>query len=386
MFNPAVEALNAPPVSIVLDWKSSYDGRHGDMIDMSQAVPGYAAHPDMLAALASAAASPDNARYGRVEGDDNLRAAYARHLSTLYATDVQPEHTHITSGCNQAFVAAALAVAGRGETILMMRPCYFNHESSLGMLGIKVGYVDCHDDNGLIPSYDDISAAITPDVRAVALVSPNNPAGTIYPPALLAEILALCKVKGIWLILDETYRDFLPLEAGAPHDLFARGDWQDHLIQLYSFSKSYCLPGHRLGAVTSGSAMIFQLAKIIDNIQICAPRAPQQAITPMLESLASWRDENRARIAARATIFSDVINRLDGWKLISTGAYFGYVQHPFDKEGSSDVAQRMARDVGVLTIPGTFFGAGQEHYLRFAFANAGRKVIGQLADRLRLLA
>ncbi|WP_332923765.1 aminotransferase [Candidatus Puniceispirillum sp.] len=385
MFNPAVAALNAPPVSIVLDWKSSYDGRHGDMIDMSQAVPGYPAHPDMLNALAQAAASPNNARYGRVEGDDNLRVAYAQHLNTLYAADIQSEHTHITSGCNQAFVAAALAVAGHGETILMMRPCYFNHESSLGMLGISVGYVDCHDDNGLLPNCEDISAAITPDVRAVALVSPNNPAGTIYPPDLLAEILALCKAKGIWLILDETYRDFLPLGTGAPHNLFATEGWQDHLIQLYSFSKSYCMPGHRLGAVTSGSAMIFQLAKIIDNIQICAPRAPQQAITPMLDSLASWRAENRARIAARATIFSDVITQLEGWTLISTGAYFGYVRHPFDNVRSREVAQRMAREVGVLTIPGAFFGEGQEQYLRFAFANAGREVIGHLAGRLRLL-
>ena len=69
MFNPAVEALNAPPVSIVLDWKSSYDGRHGDMIDMSQAVPGYAAHPDMLSALASAAASPDGSS-ARIDATD----------------------------------------------------------------------------------------------------------------------------------------------------------------------------------------------------------------------------------------------------------------------------------------------------------------------------
>lgn len=385
MFNPVVETLNAPPVSIVLDWKSSYNGRHGDMIDMSQAVPGYDAHPDMLATLAAAVAKPDNARYGRVEGDEDLRTAYAEHLGTLYGTSIQPGHTLITAGCNQAFVAAALAVAGHGETILMMRPCYFNHESSLNMLGIAVDYVDCRGENGLLPDYNDIAAAITSNVRAIALVSPNNPAGTIYPADLLAEILMLCKTKGIWLILDETYRDFLPLDLATPHNLFAINGWQDHLIQLYSFSKSYCIPGHRLGAVTSGEALIFQLAKIIDNIQICAPRAPQQAITPMLEKLASWRHENRIQIAARAALFSDVINGLDGWQLVSTGAYFGYVRHPFDEVGSRDMAHRMARDVGVLTIPGTFFGTGQEHYLRFAFANAGRDVIAQLPERLLLL-
>ena len=85
------------------------------MIDMSQAVPGYDAHPDMTAALTAAAADTDSAKYGRVEGDWELRSGYAAHLGDIYDTDILPEQTHITSGCNQAFVAAALAVAGQGD-------------------------------------------------------------------------------------------------------------------------------------------------------------------------------------------------------------------------------------------------------------------------------
>ena len=385
MFNPAITRLTAPPVSVVLDWRASYDGSKGALIDMSQAVPGYPAHPDMLQALADAAATPDAARYGRVEGDDGLRDAYATHLSTLYDAPIAPEQTHITSGCNQAFVAAALAVAGRGEEILMMRPCYFNHESALGMLGIDIAYVDCHSENGMRPLPADIDAAIGPKTRALALVSPNNPCGTIYPADLLDEIFQLCKRRGIWLILDETYRDFLPLNSDRPHRLFGHEGWQDTLIQLYSFSKSYCMPGHRLGAVTGGKALVDELAKIIDNIQICAPRTPQIAVAPMLTQLADWRQDNRERIAARSDLFSKVIAGMEGWTLLSTGAYFGYVKHPFTGTPSIEVAQRMAREVGVLTIPGTFFGDGQEDYLRFAFANAGRDVIAELPDRLGTL-
>jgi aspartate/methionine/tyrosine aminotransferase len=385
MFNPAITRLTAPPVSVVLDWRASYDGSKGALIDMSQAVPGYPAHPDMLQALADAAATPDAARYGRVEGDDGLRDAYATHLSTLYDAPIAPEQTHITSGCNQAFVAAALAVAGRGEEILMMRPCYFNHESALGMLGIDIAYVDCHSENGMRPLPADIDAAIGPKTRALALVSPNNPCGTIYPADLLDEIFQLCKRRGIWLILDETYRDFLPLNSDRPHRLFGHEGWQDTLIQLYSFSKSYCMPGHRLGAVTGGKALVDELAKIIDNIQICAPRTPQIAVAPMLTQLADWRQDNRERIAARSDLFSKVIAGMEGWTLLSTGAYFGYVKHPFAGTPSIEVAQRMTREVGVLTIPGTFFGDGQEDYLRFAFANAGRDVIAELPDRLGAL-
>ena len=76
---------------------------------------------------------------------------------------------------------------------------------------------------------------------------------------------------------------------------------------------------------------------------------------------------------------------LEGWELLSTGAYFGYVRHPYRDTASFDVAMRMAGEVGVLTIPGTFFGDGQEDFLRFAFANAGRDVIAALPDRLTAL-
>ena len=385
MFNPAISRLTAPPVSVVQDWRASYDGGRGQLIDMSQAVPGYAAHSDMTAALEAASANPDSARYGRVEGDLDLREAYATHLDALYGASVTAAEIHITSGCNQAFVASVLAVAGHGDEILMTRPCYFNHESTLGMLGVGIGYVDCHAENSMLPTPVDIDASIGPNTRALAIVSPNNPCGSIYPAGLLTDIFTLCRDRGIWLILDETYRDFLPVPDARPHDLLATDGWQDTLVQLYSFSKSYCMPGHRLGAVTAGSGFVFELAKIIDNIQICAPRAPQMAVTPMLKDLAGWREENRQRIAARSAIFGEVMSGLDGWELLSTGAYFGYVRHPFAGEASLDVAKRMARESGVLTIPGTFFGDGQEDFLRFAFANAGRDVIAALPDRLSAL-
>ncbi|MGC6453899.1 MAG: aminotransferase [Candidatus Puniceispirillaceae bacterium] len=385
MFNPAISKLTAPPVSVVQDWRASYGGDKGALIDMSQAVPGYAAHPAMIAALEAAAADPDSTKYGRVEGDWDLRCAYAGHLGNVYGAEIAPAEIHITSGCNQAFVAASLAVAGQGDEILMTRPCYFNHESTLGMLGIGIGYVDCEARNGMLPAIEGLAAAIGPRTRAIAIVSPNNPCGSIYPPALLASIFALCRARGVWMILDETYRDFLPLGEARPHDLLSQDGWQDTLVQLYSFSKSYCMPGHRLGAVTAGSAFIDELAKIIDNIQICAPRTPQMAVTPMLAELADWRQQNREKMAARSALFAEVMTALPGWQLLSTGAYFGYVKHPFEGEGSLDVARRMARDVGVLTIPGTFFGDGQEKFLRFAFANAWRDVIAELPDRLAAL-
>jgi len=382
MFNPAITQLTAPPVAIVQNWIDLYDGHCGPLIDLSQAVPGYPAHADLLAAMGAAGADPESLSYGAIEGEIQLREAYAAHMAERYAVSVSPEEVIITAGCNQAFITAAMAVAGAGDQVLMTRPAYFNHDSTLAMTGVQTGFVETRAEDGFIPSVDSITAAITPQTKALALVSPNNPTGAVYPSGQLEAIAACCRRHGIWLILDETYRDFLPPEA-MPHQLLA-GDARDRVILLYSFSKSYAIPGHRLGAITAPVEAVSQMTKIMDNIQICAPRAAQRALAPMIAALAPWRDENTARMAERARAFRAAFARQDDWQIASMGAYFGYVRHP-GMAGSLAMAEALVRQAGVLTIPGGFFGDGQEPFLRFAFANAETEAISQLPERLNLI-
>ncbi len=381
-FNPLVEKLSPPPVPSVLAWAKSYDGSRGPLIDLSQAVPGYPAHPDMLAWLGEAAASTAYTGYGAIEGEAVLRDAYAAHVAGLYGAVITADNIHITSGCNQAFICTAMAIAGAGDTILMTNPYYFNQETTLSMLGIHVELVPCDAGAGFLPEVDAIAAALRPGIRALALVSPNNPTGAVYPPELLGRIYEACRAKGVWLILDETYRDFLPDASAAPHGLLSAEGWQESFIGLYSFSKSFCIPGHRLGAITAGPAVIEQVTKIMDNLQICAPRSAQAAVAKAIPALADWRQTNRAEIAARADALRDVMSRLPKWKLQAVGAYFAYVRHPFPDIDSQFIAEKLAKLAGVVCLPGDYFGEGQENYLRFAFANADAETIRKLEERL----
>ncbi len=376
--NPAVDALSAPAIPAVQAWARAYDGAHGPLIDLSQAVPGYPPPPEMLRWLGEAAASPTMTGYGEIEGEPDLRAAYAAHLSALYGARVDAAETHITSGCNQAFVAAAMVLAGAGDTLLMTNPRYFNHESTLAMMGIGVQTVDVDPAAGFLPDPEAIRAAL-PGAKALALVSPNNPTGAVYPPAVLEAIFEACREAGVWLILDETYRDFTDTR----HGLMAREDWREGLVQLYSFSKSFCIPGHRLGAITAGAPVITAIAKVMDNLQICAPRAAQHAVARAIEPLADWRAGNRAEIETRAQAMRETMAKVPEWEIAAMGAYFAYVRHPFEGRSSAAVAQGLAETVGVSCIPGAFFGEGQERYLRLAFANADAGVIAGLAERLR---
>ena len=382
MFNPAITQLTAPPVAIVQNWINAYDNAHGPLIDLSQAVPGYPPHPDLITALKDVAADQSSLSYGDIEGEPSLRQAYAQEMTRVYGQPLAMDQILITSGCNQAFIISALTVAGAGETVLMTEPGYFNHESTLSMLGIKTASVPALAEHGFIPRLDDIAQAITPTTKALALVSPNNPTGAIYPPDHLSAILTLCHDRGIWLILDETYRDFITQDAPR-HDLLNHPG-RERLILLYSFSKAYCIPGHRLGAVCTSTNAIQEMAKIMDNIQICAPRVGQQAIAPMIHSLQGWRQDNNEKMAERAAAFRQAFDDIAGFEIAAMGAYFGYVRHPF-QDTSLNVAETMAKTVGILTIPGDFFGKGQERYLRFAFANAEVAAIQQLPERLSAL-
>lgn len=380
--NRVVSDLSTPPIPEVQGWSAAYGGTYGPLIQLSQAVPGYAPHPDLLRWTAEAALDTEAAGYGLIEGEPELLSAYSAHASALYGCDIRPDEVQITAGCNQAFYVALMTIASRGNEVVLTNPNFFNHEATLRLLGLRVRYVDCVAENGFLPDPADIAAVIGSRTAAVVLCSPNNPTGAIYPPELLKEIYQVCAEKHTWLVMDETYRDFLAPNAGAPHGLLSEPDWHQTFIQLYSFSKSFCIPGHRAGALIAAPGIVTETVKVMDNLQICAPRPAQLAVAKALPALADWRAANTAEMQRRSDAFRDALEHLPRWKLRAIGAYFAYVEHPYAGVSSREVAKELAEVKGIVTLPGTYFGTGQEGYLRFAFANADVETIGFLRERL----
>ena len=382
--NPLVRGVGAPPVALGAAWGAAYDGRSGPLIDCSQAVPGHPPPALLAEALGRAAQAPAVARYGPIPGDPAFRAAYAAHVSARYGTEIAPERVVVTAGCNQAFVAAIVALARAGEAVLLPTPWYFNHQMTLAMLGIEARPLPTRPEDGFLARPEAVEAAIDDRVRALVIVSPNNPTGAVYPPATIERLFAICRERNIALILDETYRDFLDPEAGPPHRLFGMESADTHLLSLYSFSKAYAIPGHRLGAVVAGTGMVGELVKVIDCVQICAPRVPQAALAAdgMIEALAPFRDETARAIAARAALFRDTIAGVPGWDLLQIGAYFAYLRHPFRGVSSRIVAEALAERMGIVALPGSFFGPAGEDFLRVAFANVGDAAVAEIGRRL----
>jgi aspartate/methionine/tyrosine aminotransferase len=380
--NPLVLATEAPPIPIAQAWKARYKGRCGPLIDLSQAVPGHPPPKSLLDRLGEAASQPEASRYGPIIGDLALREALAADISARYGGQVAVEQVAITAGCNQAFFVAMQTLAKAGDAVILPSPWYFNHKMTLDMLGIEARPLACDPRNGFLPDPGVAEALIDHRVKAIVLVSPNNPSGAVYSETLIASFHALASRHGLGLVLDETYRDFLPLSANRPHGLFAEPGWDTNLVHLYSFSKAYAIPGQRLGSIVAAPRLIAQAAKILDSLQICPPRSAQIALVASIKETRDWRETVRCELALRAEACRAEFAEAKEWRLASIGAYFAFVAHPYKDETATAVAERMVTQAGVLGLPGPYFGPGLEGYLRLAFANVERDRLAGLGKRL----
>jgi aspartate/methionine/tyrosine aminotransferase len=381
--NPALLHTDAPPVMEARRWlEGVIHPAHRPLINISQAAPIDLPPMALRQAIADAALhNPDAHLYGPVLGLPALRAEVATQFSAAYAGRISANQVAITQGCNQAFCAAISVLAGAGDEVILPTPWYFNHKMWLDMQGIGAIALPCG--AGMIPSADDAGALITPRTRAIVLVTPNNPTGAEYPAETLTAFRDLARAHGLALIVDETYRDF-DARSGAPHDLFA-SDWDDCLIQLYSFSKAYRLTGHRVGAIVASESRLIQIEKFLDTIAICPSQLGQIAALWGMQNLGQWLAGERAEILARRAALQAGFAQVDGWQLLGCGAYFAYVRHPFDM-ASPDLARDLVGKASLLALPGTMFRPkGDLHgarELRIAFANVDSIALGEVCARL----
>ena len=388
--NPNLARAIASPIMEAVGWLADNPPPAGRAaINLSQAVPAGPPSDAVRKAMADAALTDTSAHfYGAVLGRDALRDEIARAWRDIYAGDIAPAQVGVTAGCNQAFCAAILSLAGPGDEVILPTPWYFNHQMWLQMTGLKAVPLATNQD--CLPDIDSAAALITDRTRAIVVVSPNNPTGVEYPPALLRDLLALARDRGIALIVDETYRDYHSAD-GPPHDLFAQPSWPENFIHLYSFSKIMRLTGHRIGAIIAHENRVAEIEKFLDTMTICPSQMGQIGALKGLETLEETRARERAIFnGRRAALQAEFAKGVGKWRLISSGAYFAYVEHPFDMT-SREVCQRLVADQSVLILPGAFFGPSRaeggdgtaEKTCRVAFANVDEAGIAELARRMR---
>ncbi|PFH46845.1 hypothetical protein AMATHDRAFT_7327 [Amanita thiersii Skay4041] len=403
-----------PPIPLANAWAESYKPTPlRPLIDMSQGAPG-TPPPKLLRDALADVVRRDGVNgggwgYCPWNGEKEMREGIAREVRTIYRgrgqegveVDVNEDDVAITSGCNLAFVAVVMSVAGAGDEVILPVPWYFNHQMDLTLLGITPVSLYTFPSEGFLPSVSRCEKRITSKTRAIALVSPNNPTGATYPPSLIASFLQLARKHNVALILDETYRDFIT-SPDPPHSLFSQHpsqpSWRENLIHLFSFSKSYLIPGHRLGLIIASPTLLTQLRTILDSLQICPARPMQLALAPLLPSLRPMIVEEALKIEKRHRLFKERLPK--GWEVGSAGGYFAFVRHPWGGKGAfgpsgkdEELCQRMASDLGVVALPASFFSPKEEEeegscarlggwqpedWMRFSVANVDDEKIVEL--------
>jgi len=379
-----VNQVQTPPIDEALNWLDDDLHHHdaGSFFDLAQAAPDYPPPDDMLDYLADVVKTGHAFRYTPILGLISLRDALAEHMSDDYKASVNPCEVAITAGCNQAFAVTMKALVEPGSEVLLTSPYYFNHKMWLDMEGINSVLMPLNSDHGFVASARDAETLITPNTKAIVLVTPGNPTGATVPPDELLRFYQLAKSLGITLILDETYKDFRADNAPA-HNLFNQPDWQNTLVQIYSFSKVYSLAGYRVGSIVAGENVLSEIAKVLDCVAICPSHIGQLAALYGIQHLDLWRRANRGMMLDRAGVMKSSFADPDlSYQLHSLGAYFAYVQHPFDDELSEIVARRLAGDYNLLCLPGSIFGPHGEHYLRFSYANLEQRSMLDVVRRL----
>ncbi|ETX16571.1 hypothetical protein OCH239_01735 [Roseivivax halodurans JCM 10272] len=378
------ETTFAPPVMEARRWLEGVTFPAGrPLLNVSQAAPVDPPPEPLRAAMAEALNDPATHLYGPVLGNSDLReelaVAWARH----YGGAVSADEIAITAGCNQAFAAVIAALCGEGDEVILPVPWYFNHKMWLDMEGVRAVALATGAD--LIPDAEAARALVTERTKAIALVSPNNPGGVEYPAATLSAFRDLAAEHGLRLIVDETYRDF-DSRSGAPHDLRAEGP-DPTLVQLYSFSKAYRLTGHRVGAIVADPGLLAEVEKFLDTVAICAPQIGQRAALWGLRHLDQWVAGERDEILRRRAAIEANMPVLEarGWRLMGLGAYFAYLEHPFETR-SDALARDLVAEQSVLCLPGTIFmpegDASGARQIRLAFANVDEEQIAELFRRL----
>jgi aspartate aminotransferase len=197
--------------------------------------------------------------------------------------DVARDDIFVTTAGSEALLFAFGAVCDPGEEILVFEPFYTNYNGFAALVGVVPVPVTTRAEDGYhLPPRDAIEAKIGPRTRAVLICSPNNPTGTVYTDAEMALLASICRDRGLYLIADEVYREFV--YGGAKHhSALTLPGLESQVIVVDSVSKRYSLCGVRVGNIVSRNRELMEAILRFGQARLCPPTLGQYACTALTE-------------------------------------------------------------------------------------------------------
>ena len=312
---------------------------------------------------------PEIGKYAPPPGLPELKRAIAERMRRRQGVAVEPGQIIITAGGMQGLMMTWMTLLEEGDEVLITSPGFSSHYEQVGLAGGVPVPVPLIEEEGWRLDAAAFRRAVTPRTKAMVIVNPANPTGTLFPQESLLELGRLAVERNLFLVTDDPYHVFT-YDGLTAFDLRSVPQLRDHIISCYSFSKEYAMTGWRVGWVVADEGIVNQMLKVQDAFVICAPRISQVAALHALEGGFEPTQAMIDELADRREVICRRLDRLPG--LFSyqkpQGAYYIFPRVvPPDLQDSVAFCVRLLQETGVVAVPGVAFGPTGEGHVRMSW-------------------
>lgn len=306
------------------------------------------------------------AQYTAWAGLPALREAIARKLQAENGLSYDPNtEIIVTSGAQEALMATLMALLDPGDHALTPSPHYDEYTRDAMILGGELIPVPTTPEAGFIINVADLEAAITPRTKAIVVVNPNNPTGTVIPEPVLRQIADLAQRRDLMVISDEIY-EYYVFDEAKHVSMASFPEMKPRTITINSFSKSFGMTGLRLGFVAAPAEVIEAMLPFHHAMMICAPVVTQYAGIAALNLPRDWFRPHLTEYDRRRRMWMQALDEIGLPYVRPQGAYYIFIDiRPTGMTSAQFVAK--AREEARLTFqPGTIGGGAGEGFIRGA--------------------
>ena len=365
---PRIERLPPYVFNVIGEMRQSARAAGEDVIDFSMGNPDQRTPEHIVKKLVETANREDTHRYSQSKGIPRLRRAMAAWYKARYDVDLDPETEVITTiGSKEGLAHLAMATLGPGDAVLVPNPAYPIHPYGFVIAGADIRHVP------LLPGEDFFSELVKaietswPRPKMLVLNFPANPTAMCVELEFFEKLVGIAREHNIWVIQDIAYADIVFDGYVAPSILQVHGA-KDIAVEFFSLSKSYNMPGWRVGFAAGNRELIGALARIKSYLDYGTFTPIQVAAIAALEGDQKCVLDIRDMYQSRRDVLCEGLNAL-GWpveKPKATMFVWAKIPKRYRDMRSLEFAKKLIRDANVAVSPGIGFGQYGDDHVRFA--------------------
>jgi alanine-synthesizing transaminase len=365
---PRIKRLPPYVFNIVNELKAAARARGEDIIDFGMGNPDRPTPPHIVDKLCEAAQRSDTHRYSMSRGIPRLRKAICDWYQRKYDVTLDPEtQAIVTIGSKEGLAHLALATVGPGDAVLVPNPAYPIHPYGIVIAGADIRHVPLT--GGEQTFFEELEKAIKdswPKPKMLILNFPGNPTTQCVELDFFERVVAIAREHEIWVVHDLAYADLVFDGYKAPSILQVPGA-EEIAVEFYSLSKSYNMPGWRVGFMCGNKTLVAALTRIKSYLDYGMFTPIQVAAIAALEGPQDCVDEIVATYRSRRDVLCDGLNSI-GWQVEKPKAtmfVWAPIPEPYRDMGSLEFTKKMLAEAKVAVSPGIGFGEYGDGFVRF---------------------